>query len=110
MKGWGYSYYGQLGTTTTYIPTPVSVSLALPTSIVHLTVTYGSSFAILADGTLWAWGDNSTGQLGIGNSVSSTPTPTLVPGLTNVVAVSGGFYHTCATGRWHRLELGSKTG
>ena len=96
VKGWGHNYYGQLGTVTNYVPTPIAIPLALPTSIVHLTTTYGSSFAILADGTLWAWGDNSTGQLGIGSSVSSTATPTLVPGLTNIVAVSGGFYHTIA--------------
>lgn len=96
VKGWGYSYYGQLGTVTNYVPTPIAIPLALPTSIVHLTTTCASSFAILADGTLWAWGDNSTGQLGIGSSVSSTATPTLVPGLTNIVAVSGGFYHTIA--------------
>ncbi|MBF9223509.1 RCC1 domain-containing protein [Hymenobacter ruricola] len=96
LKGWGYNTYGQLGNNPGYVATPVSIPLPFQAGIVRVAVTYNSSFAILTDGTLWAWGDNSTGQLGINSSVASTTTPTQVPGLTNVVAVAGGFYHTLA--------------
>jgi alpha-tubulin suppressor-like RCC1 family protein len=35
------------------------------------------SFAVTADGNLWAWGDNQSGQLGLGNT-SVTAVPTVV--------------------------------
>ena len=39
------------------------------------------------DGTVWAWGANSSGQLGTGAGTPATGTPVQVPGLTGVVDV-----------------------
>ena len=47
------------------------------------------SVARLADGTVWAWGFNGSGQLGNG-TVSTSMTPVQVSGLTDVIAVSAG--------------------
>lgn len=47
------------------------------------------------DGTLWAWGDNTHGQLGNG-SRGPGRTPSLVPGLSGVVAVAAGARHSLA--------------
>ena len=44
----------------------------------------GWSFAVTADGNLWAWGDNQSGQLGLGNT-----SPTYVPTIVNNVAGLG---------------------
>ena len=52
------------------------------------------TMAIKIDGTLWAWGWNSTGRLGLGNSVE-TNTPTRVGTETNWSSVSAGS-HTMA--------------
>jgi alpha-tubulin suppressor-like RCC1 family protein len=52
-------------------------------------------------GSVWAWGDDSYGQLGIGYTSNST-VPIQVNNLTEVVAVSGGWDHSLAldsTGR-----------
>ena len=46
------------------------------------------------DGTVWAWGRNSWGQLGSGNGTHLTPAQ--VSGLTGVVAIAGGGYHSLA--------------
>lgn len=52
--------------------------------------------AVVAQGgAVKCWGHNARGQLGDGTTTRRT-TPTLVPGLSGVVAVVGGFWHSCA--------------
>jgi hypothetical protein len=50
---------------------------------------YDHSLALRSDGTVWAWGDNSLGELGNGTTTQAQ-TPVQVPGLTNVVAIAAG--------------------
>ena len=45
--------------------------------------------AVLEDGTVWTWGDNTYGQLGNGTTVSSA-SPVQVIGITNAAAVAAG--------------------
>jgi alpha-tubulin suppressor-like RCC1 family protein len=56
--------------------------------------------AVIADGTVRCWGDNSAGQLGNGSTVaSSVPVTVTTSGggtLTSVVSVASGARHTCA--------------
>ncbi len=62
------------------------------------------SVAVLADGTVWAWGSRCQGQLGDGrrdaNSWSTLPVPVAGPGgegaLSGIVAVACGAFHTVA--------------
>ena len=49
-----------------------------------------SSYAVAADGSLWSWGRNSSGQLGIGTQTPSEG-PGQVMGLADVVSVSAGY-------------------
>jgi len=46
----------------------------------------GAKFALKADGTLWSWGSNYYGQLGLGDR-EDRATPTRIPNLDDVVAV-----------------------
>ena len=57
------------------------------------------SLALRSDGTVWAWGKNSYGELGYTGCTSPCPTPTQVSGLPGVVAI--------AVGRNHSLGLAS---
>ena len=51
--------------------------------------------AIRNDGTLWTWGNNSNGQLGVGSTTSETRI-VRASDLTNVVAIAAGDYHSLA--------------
>jgi alpha-tubulin suppressor-like RCC1 family protein len=65
-------------------------------------VTLGSAHvcALGTDGSVWCWGNGSVGQLGNGNtSSSSTPVPVLGPNdgvLADVASLDAGDFHTCA--------------
>jgi len=120
---WGENSVGQLGDgTTTDSSTPVQVSgltdvtaiAAGGTSRKYNFFKYGHTIALKADGTVWAWGDNEHGQLGVttteicevrfGTTRSTaaslytfcSTTPIQVSGLTDVSAIAAGFRHTIA--------------
>ncbi|MCB1132439.1 MAG: cadherin-like beta sandwich domain-containing protein, partial [Verrucomicrobiae bacterium] len=70
LFGWGSNTYGTIGDgSNVSSPHPVR---AVETdelqgrTIVQLASAAGSAFALCADGALFAWGDNSYGQLGLG--------------------------------------------
>jgi alpha-tubulin suppressor-like RCC1 family protein len=54
------------------------------------------SLVVREDGSVWAWGDNSRGQLGDGTVGGRRDTPAPVQRLTDVVAVAVGQYHSLA--------------
>ena len=51
--------------------------------------------ALKPDGTVWCWGYNNYGQLGIGHT-SNRNTPQQVQNLSNVVQIDLGYNHSCA--------------
>jgi alpha-tubulin suppressor-like RCC1 family protein len=65
------------------------------TSITAVSAGGGHSLALKSDGTMMAWGGNSSGQLGNGNTTSQTY-PVAVSTLTNVTAISAGGSHSLA--------------
>lgn len=74
---WGYNGYGQLGdgsTSDKYKPqtvqNPTNTSQSLKATQISAGVNH--SLVVSQDGNLWAWGLNSNGQLGIGNTVNQT--------------------------------------
>jgi alpha-tubulin suppressor-like RCC1 family protein len=55
-----------------------------------------SACAVTPANRLKCWGDNTYGQLGIGDDLTEKLAPVLVPNLENVTYVSVGDYSTCA--------------
>ena len=94
---WGYNGSGQLGTgDTTNRLTPTQVGSAISWAAVSARGG-DNTCATRTDGTLWCWGDNGDGQLGIGNTTSEL-TPTEAGSATSWTTISGGFlYYECAT-------------
>lgn len=93
-KCWGVNTHGAVGDgSLTMREHPVDVQ-GLPHAVRETAVGTGHSCAVLANGELWCWGDNSSGQLG-DESVTSTKQPVRSK-IQNVVDVVAGDDFTCA--------------
>lgn len=101
VYAWGENNNGQLGDgSTTNSDLPVKVDLPAGFTPVAVYAGWYYSFALGTDGTLYAWGGNLQGQLGLGNTTSQS-TPVEVPfpsGVTKWTAVYGGIYFTAMRG------------
>lgn len=114
---WGYNDYGQLGngtTTGSYVPvqvmlsngvTPLSGVVAIAgddAPVAGMTGLDAQTVALKSDGTVWAWGSNSHGEIGNGTSGSFYPNPVQVVGpsgsgyLTGVAALACGYAYDVA--------------
>jgi alpha-tubulin suppressor-like RCC1 family protein len=96
---WGLNSSGQLGdgtTTDRTIPGQVGVSGSFLTDVIAISAGFVShAVALKSDGTVWAWGSNSYGQLGDGTTMNRM-IPVQVSGLTGVKEISAGDSHTVA--------------
>jgi alpha-tubulin suppressor-like RCC1 family protein len=124
LLAWGSNSYGQLGngrTSDSWIPTGVeNTGVLAGKTVVAFSGGFRSSLALCADGTLVAWGYNGVGNLGNGNTTSSTvPVAVDRSGVLTgktVIAIDAGTSHsvvlcsdgTLATWGWNTSgELGS---
>ena len=140
LYGWGW-YTGYMGVGSSpgsntpglnppNAPMLLDTSLDLPAKIAHLSTNNTTTYAILTDGSLWAWGGNECGQAGIGKELNynlytvnpapygGTPAPyawnqdmstaqyqvhkpvNIAPGLNNFVGLSEG---VCAV--WYKFAV-----
>ena len=104
---WGYNAAGQLGNGTT-VDSDTPVRVDLPGAVRQVSQggsgpTNGQTVAILADGSVWAWGNNEKGQIGDGGRTNAeVPVRVSLPtGVTFDQVNSGGYscYGIDMTGR-----------
>ena len=113
---WGNNQYGQIGDGTNCESNnyangcngvggrsvPIEVSLPIGRTATAVTTGATHTCAIMDDGSVWCWGSNSNGKLGVGNSSSGTPSWTftpqqvLLPSERTAIAISSGYHHSCA--------------
>ena len=90
LWSWGKNDYGQLGLgNTTNYSSPKQIG-ALTSWLKISGGSYGSVSAIKTDGTLWSWGYNGNGQLGLGNTTNYS-SPKQVGALTSWSIVSSSY-------------------
>ncbi|QMV41388.1 stalk domain-containing protein [Cohnella cholangitidis] len=54
------------------------------------------SVAVAKDGTVWSWGSNGLGQLGLGKGITGSQVPAKVNGIDHVIDVDAGSFYTAA--------------
>ena len=92
---WGYNGYGQLGGGTYISSSTVPLQVSGLSDLISISASTNFTLAAKSDGTVWAWGNNSYGQLG-NSTLSSRYVPGQVSGLNRVISVSAGGYHSLA--------------
>jgi len=83
---WGSNYYGELGDGLTVKGLDengeliennrsYAAAVALEGTVISVAAGRGASYALLDDGTVYAWGANDVGQLGVDETVTSSSVP-----------------------------------
>ncbi|MCP4757483.1 MAG: CxxxxCH/CxxCH domain-containing protein, partial [Proteobacteria bacterium] len=95
---WGDDTYGQLGDDAAIAQqnSPVQVASLSGNVIVKIAAGYNHSLALEDNGTVWSWGSDDQGQLGDDNPTSDKAIPVQVLGLTDVIDIAAGQYHSLA--------------
>jgi len=96
---WGQDFAGMLGLNTNGVARSSPVQVGALTDWAQISVGGFHCSAIKTDGTLWSWGWNGDGQLGLNLSTaasSARSSPVQVGALSTWASVSAGFIHTLA--------------
>lgn len=96
---WGRNERGELGINSNiYSPVPSQIILNSQLNRhdddwIKISAGQFHSFGLKSDGTLWAWGSNAKGRLGIGNTPNKK-SPVQVGSDNKWIAIAAGFEHT----------------
>ena len=86
---WGDNEFGELGRNTgTFDPSPGLVTALTNQNVAAIAGGLGFTLAVTSNGQVYAWGSNSTGQLGTNTGGAAVSAPTRVAGISNAVWVS----------------------
>ena len=96
LWSWGFNTSGRLGLgDVTNRSSPVQIGALTTWSKIASGISSAGALAIKTNGTLWSWGDNASGQLGLGNTTSYS-SPKQVGALTTWSKVASGDDHLLA--------------
>lgn len=123
LWAWGSNSNGALGQgnglggSNTPVPIPVPSGVAAGTHWKQISAGASASQAIMTDGTLWAWGNNFSGQLGINSNNPAELSPVqeynqevwsqVALGAQHAVALSKGRVYVAGNGSQGQLGLGN---
>ena len=108
---WGQNQFGQLGNGNTEDQSTPGQVVGLPegVGIAQFCLGYTHNACVLKDGRIFTWGDNSSGQLGIGNYESQSRAVQVL-GLPEGVPVKqlclDRYCSVCLLGGWSNFYVG----
>ncbi len=114
VSAWGYDLDGELGdggSQDSDLPKPVPIQSSTAggaAAITQISAGQYHSLALADDGTLYAWGSNTSGQLGVGDTASRfSPQAVPVGGATVLSAAAGELHSLALLGDHTALAWGS---
>ena len=104
VLSWGLNLNGELGvgsTSPSFVSHPVQVAGLSGITALATNGSAAHSLALKSDGTVWAWGSNSDGQLGDGTTADRASAvqvkgPDGIGFLQDVVAIAAGYHFSLA--------------
>lgn len=95
LFSWGGNNYGKLGVGKEFAPTRNLDRFVVDFGSPDVTVTHaygagGCGFALDGEGSVWTWGNNDDGRLGLGDTTFRVE-PEIIPGLSGCAALSAGY-------------------
>jgi alpha-tubulin suppressor-like RCC1 family protein len=98
VYAWGRNEHGQLGDgqiAASLRPIPVAIPVAAPATVIEIVASGSTSYALDSRGDVWAWGNNSAGNVGDGTTADK-PSPQLVPLPMPAKSIAAGLNHAVA--------------
>jgi alpha-tubulin suppressor-like RCC1 family protein len=95
VQCWGRNHRAQLGIGVTGNPSSVPVTVTGLSNIAQVAVGQDFACARAFGGTVSCWGDNASGELGRGTLGGTSGTATAISGLSGVVSLQAGAFHSC---------------
>ncbi|MEG6591327.1 fibronectin type III domain-containing protein [Paenibacillus barengoltzii] len=92
---WGENTIGQLGNSQLAAQQSVPKKIENLNSVVAISAGHTHALALKSDGTVWSWGSNFSGELGLGTTNNSY-VPVKIPSLSGVKAISAGMFYSIA--------------
>jgi alpha-tubulin suppressor-like RCC1 family protein len=93
LRAWGLNQTGQLGTGLASPNRSVPVAVPGISGVAEAAGGFAHSLVRKSDGTVWGWGWNAMGQLGIG-TLLDVWAPRQVGGASGAVGLAAGIYHS----------------
>jgi alpha-tubulin suppressor-like RCC1 family protein len=93
---WGSNAGGALGNGSTVVKSIVPVQVSGLENVKQIGAGVFTGYALKNDGTVWAWGLNTKGELGNGGKGSQSNVPVQVENLTDIVEISVGLDYAMA--------------
>jgi alpha-tubulin suppressor-like RCC1 family protein len=73
----------------------IPVKISLPLLAVSIACNADTGFALLEDDSIYGWGNNTLGQLGVGDTIDRlVPTKMILPPNMRPISIKGGYAHT----------------
>jgi len=97
LWAWGDAGSGRLGNNaSTFANVSSPTQIGALTNWHQVSAGFAHTLAVKTDGTLWSWGDDGTGRLGLNQPDTNRSSPVQVGALTNWSKVSAGGFHSVA--------------
>ena len=97
VYAWGADNARQMGDTGSTTNQVLPAAVPLLSGVTAIAAGSDFAFAVKSNGSVWAWGEATLGQLGDGSSAPQN-SPVVVTGLTGIISVAAGFDHGVALG------------